>query len=389
MVLMCLDHVRDYVRGVNENTVDMATTTVPLFFTRWVTHFCAPGFVFLAGTAAYLASRRRTARQRTTFLVSRGLWLILLELTIVNFAWTNLRPGELLIFQVIWAIGACFLLLAALSFLPRVVLLLLGIGILAGQHAVEVTWLHDHSSWWTLLHGPNTWASTGNLGRGASMNYSALIWLGVMLLGYGCGPIFKMEQGRRRRVLAAAGFACLVLFVVVRLAGGFGNAESYQIFNWPQATGFSYQEHVATFEGTGRRGWWLHVIAFLNAQKYPPSLAYAAMTLGPILLLLAALDREPGWISKRFEVFGQVPLFYYVVHIYLAHHGSRVLNWLQHGEFYSAFDGALTGENPPWGLRDLWQVHVVWITCVVLLYPLCVLFGRWKRNGRSAIWSYV
>ena len=381
MVLMCLDHVRDFYGDLNNTPEFLATTNPGLFATRWVTHFCAPAFVFLAGVSAYLAGARRTHAERTRFLVSRGLWLILLELTLVNFGWVLMAPLRVMIFQVIWVIGASFLALAALAYLPRPAHLVLGIACVAGQHALSLDAFTGSSSWPALFYGGVEFFQMQGPYAAAStvvINYSLLPWLGVMLLGYGLAPVFQREAAARRRTLLTLGIAGILLFVVVRACSGFGN-----IAEW------SYATHAKTLGEAGRNSWWWHVIAFLNPSKYPPSLAFVLMTLGPTCLLLAWFDREPGFLGRRLLTFGRVPLLYYVAHLFVAHLGAGLLLRLEQGTWTfplrAAFQGAYTEDM----VHSLATVYLAWFACLAVLYPVCVVFGKWKRAGTSWVWSYL
>lgn len=382
MVLMCLDHVRDFFGDIFDSPEKMESTRAALFTTRWVTHFCAPAFLFLAGVSAFLASTRRTPAERTRFLLTRGLWLMLLELTLVNGGWLLMAPFRVLFFQVIWVIGLSFLALALLSHLPRPVPLLVGLACVVGQHFIPVDALTSSNQWFAILYGQTVYFANPLREAAPSLvmiNYSLLPWLGVMLLGYGLAPLFQEERAERRSKLIRLGLGTLAAFVLVRLFSGFGNIE-----------GWSFADHTQALSAAGREGWAMHLIAFLNASKYPPSLAYITMTLGPTFLLLAYFDREVGAAGKRMLVFGRVPLLYYVVHLYVAQLGAGLLHRVEYGSWLFPFRAMFTtGQWSSEKGHGLLVVYLAWIACLVVLYPLCVQFGKWKRNGKSWVWSYL
>lgn len=378
MILMLLDHSRDFFGHIGLNPHDARTTTFGLFATRWVTHFCAPAFVFLAGTSAALSGTRRSARERTWHLALRGIWLILLELTVVNVGWTHQLPWQSPFLQVIWAIGFSLLALAFLQHLGRSAALLLGLGLLVAQHLVPLDLLSQHSPWLAALFGPPQWIP---LGEGfANLNYSGLVWLGVMLLGFGSAGLFERPHAERRKAWVIAGFASLALFLLLRTLpdGAFGTHPDW-----------GAHEMRDQLEAAGREGWGWTVVAWLNCAKYPPSLAYLSMTLGPIFLALAWFDRPSGPLTRRVQVFGRVPLFFYLLHIHLVHLGARVLYKVDQGSFLSPMHAVLDWPLPEDFGFPLSVAYAGWIGCLLLLYPACVLFERRKRRGKHWIWSYL
>jgi len=287
MALMALDHTRDFFTDARFDPLDLSRTTPALFLTRWVTHFCAPIFVFLAGTGAFLSVRRgRTRPQRAWFLLIRGLWLVVLEFTLVHLGWFFNFEYRWLIGQVIWAIGLSMVALAGLSFLPTWTIALLGISVVVGHNALDglsaeqfglPLWL------WVALVRPDPlepWPGTRFF-----VAYPVLPWLGVMAVGYGFGAIWLLDRPQRRRWLLSLGVVLATAFVALRFANGYGDPNPWR--EW--AAG------------------WQTVLSFLDCTKYPPSLLFVLMTLGPALLLLAWFDRPVGVLGRPLVVFGRVP----------------------------------------------------------------------------------
>lgn len=380
MVLMALDHTRDYFGDMREAPEDLATTTLPLFLTRWVTHFCAPVFVLLAGTSAYLyGSGRRTRGQLSWFLASRGLWLVLLELTLVKYGWVHSLSLPSWIFQVIATLGVGMLILAALIWLPRVIVLGLGLAIVFGHNAIT-GWAPEGSpvlqAWWELGFKESLYipvplsAYFGGVGGSQSLFviYPFVPWLGVMLLGYALGPVFRMDAARRRRVLLQLGAAATALFLVLRASGGYGDPSTFEVQDTASRT----------------------LIDFLNCAKYPPSLQYLLMTLGPALLFLGLVERAEGALGSRLVALGRVPLFFYVAHIHLIHVASRALSYVEHGEFFSPMQAAFTGQLFPEGFgHGLGVVYLAWALCVAALAWPCLAFARLKRRSDATWLSYL
>jgi uncharacterized membrane protein len=363
MVLMVLDHTRDFTTNVRFDPLDLARTSVPLFFTRWVTHFCAPVFVFLAGTSAFLAGARRGDRRALAgFLVSRGAWLVLLELTVVNFAWAfNARFESGVILQVLWAIGVAMIALAPLVFLPTWAVGAIGAAIVAGHNALDgfaPAGGGAAATLWSLLHVSGPLAIGG---VPVFALYPVLPWIGVLACGYAFGAVLRLEPARRRLLTAAIGSNLVALFVVLRAAGGYGDPAPW----------------------TPDQPW----LAFLKVTKYGPSLAYVGATLGPALLALAALDRARGPVARAFVTLGRVPLFFYVLHIYLVHAIGCALAVAQG---FPAASLARDFRHLPDGYGvGLAGVYAVWIAAVLALYPLARWFADVKRRSGSWWMSYL
>jgi uncharacterized membrane protein len=367
ILLMALDHVREYVGIVRG--LDAPLTSWPYFFTRWATHFCAPTFFFLAGTSAWLSlGGRRTTRQLSAFLVTRGLWLIVAEVTIVSFGWCfNLRyPWESGCgLQVIWALGASMIVLAALVWLPIGLTACLGFLLVTSHNLLDVVQPHDLGAWsnlWYVLH------VQGMIHVGAFnlfIAYPLIPWIGVMALGYAFGAVFTLPRDDRRDAMLQLGLAIGLMFIIARAVNEYGDPHPWS----PQPTA------LAT------------VLSFLNTSKYPPSLSYLLMTLGPAIAALGCLERVDGPVSRAFAAFGRVPFFFYVVHIYVIHALSVGTGWLQGFSFAAMLDGFFSlpaGFGVPLG-----GVYAIWVAVVVSLYPLCRWFAEVKARSRSAWLSYL
>lgn len=358
MMLMALDHVRDYFSAAHFDPTDLQRTNSALFVTRWVTHFCAPTFVFLAGVSAGITrDRGKTRVELARFLLSRGLWLVLLEVTLVHLAWT-FDPGyHFLGLQVIWVLGLSMVLLAALQFLPRPVLAAIAIVFIAGHNLLDA--VESRSPLWTFLHRMGPLAKVDD--HTVFLVYPLVPWFAVMALGFCVAPVFAWDGQRRRRALLLAGGAALLLFTALRGSNLYGDPQPFALQSDPAFSLWS----------------------FLNTQKYPPSLLYLCMTLGPLALLLAALDRVQVADGNPFLVFGRVPLFFYLLHIPLIH-GATVVT-------ARALDIPLPShflDESRFGF-DLTVVYAIWIAALLLLYLPCRWYARTKARSQNPWLSYL
>jgi uncharacterized membrane protein len=383
MVIMALDHTRDFFTNLRFEPENLARTYYALFFTRWITHFCAPLFFFLAGTGAFFYGRRRTPQALTRFLWTRGLWLIFLEFTVVGTAWTFVFPfGN---FLVIWALGACMVLMAAIVRMPlRWVAAFAGIVILGHdlldpirpQQFGSLAWL------WTILHVRGGVLLPFHVQK--FVLFQLIPWVGVMAAGYVFGLVYSLEKERRRKLIAQIGLALTVAFIVLRLTNLYGNP--------PVGLGGVSQGswHIQpTMEKT--------VILFFDVEKYSASLQFLLMTLGPSLLLLAWLDkkldqRDSGQrISPALApllTFGRVPMLFYILHLYLIHSLAvlvavlcdQPVAWHLHGSFKTAPDN--------WGY-NLPFVYLMWIAVVVILYFPCRWYEGVKQRRKDWWLSYI
>lgn len=369
MVVMALDHTRDFfhfgaIHGIDPG--DLARTTPWIFFTRWITHFCAPVFSFLAGTGVFLAAMRgKTKRELTWFLVTRGLWLIFLELTYGYFVLTFSLGLHFNIALVLWSLGWSMIVLAALIHLPLWAIATFGLTLIAGHNALDGVQPEQLGAWsglWRVLH-------VQGLVRVAPgfmlfVAYPLIPWIGVMACGYVFGAVFRLESAIRRKWLVSLGLGLTAAFVLLRLGNIYGDPRPW-----------SAQPHAS-----------FTVISFLNCAKYPPSLSFLLMTLGPALLVLGLLEGRTPALLKPVLIFGRVPLFYYLIHFPLVHALAALLHWHQWGRP----DLASGAQNPPAGAGvSLLVVYAAWLLVVVAVYPACRWFAELKRRRRDAWLSYL
>jgi uncharacterized membrane protein len=362
IVLMALDHVRDYFSAARFDPLDLTQTSVALFLTRWITHFCAPTFVLLAGVSAHLISMRCTRGELTRFLATRGAWLVILEVTVVNAAWNfNLTYQHGVFLQVIWAIGVSMIVLAVLIHLPRPLIALFAIAMIAGHNLLdgvtpesfgEFAWL------WSVLHVQSP-IPVG------FVSYPLIPWIAVMALGYVLGAVYEFDPARRRALLVRLGAGAFALFVVLRLANAYGDPQPWSV----QASA------AYTF------------LSFLNVEKYPPSLLYLLLTLGAGLLVLAAFDNARGALSRVLSTFGRVPLFFYVAHLALAHLAAGLVA-LAAGQGWGMLTDAFVFAPEGWGF-GLPVVYLAWLFVLATLYPACRWYAE-VRQRRTDWWlSYL
>jgi len=356
MVLMALDHVRDYVSELRFPPEDLSRASAALFATRWLTHFCAPAFFLLAGIGVGLMLRRRAPRDVSRFLVARGLWLVVLELVVTAIGWRfslELIPFFAL---VLWALGWSMIVLAVLLHLPRPLLAVVAVVAIAGHNlldGVDAQALGALAPLWHVLHQPG-FAVPGVL----LIAYPLVPWFAVMTLGMLMAPLFGWDAARRRRVLLWGGALALLAFVVLRALGGYGDPGPWSLQRSPALT----------------------VASFLNVRKYPPSLLFLLMTLGPTCLALVAAERAQGRVASWLAVYGRVPLFYYTLHIVVAHLLAMLLSVAQGNGFRPISimtDPAAVA--PSHGLA-LPGVYLTWLVVVLLLYHPCRWFGRLKSR---------
>jgi uncharacterized membrane protein len=373
MVMMVLDHTRDYFGDPTLDPTNLAQSSPALFLTRWVTHFCAPVFAFLAGTGAYLAgSRGRSRAGLAAFLATRGLWLIFLEMTVVRLGLFFEFLSAPLILTVLWSIGASFLVLSALVFVPSRVVGLLGLLIIATHGLADGFAPTRESPFAAQLAGafllrPGFLPLPG--GVGLLVGYPLLPWLGVVAAGYGFGEVVRLEPGRRRRLMGATGLAMILAFVVLRAWGGYGDPRPWA----SQATPL------------------LTALSFMNCTKQPPSLLFVLMTLGPAIAALAVLDRVGvrGPLGRVLVTLGRVPLFYYLLQWYVIH-GLAVLTALARGfPIARQFSPEVLGKPPEGWAMSLPTIDLAWIVIVALLYVPCRWFAGVKARHPGGWLSYL
>ncbi|MBS1849403.1 MAG: DUF1624 domain-containing protein [Acidobacteria bacterium] len=378
MVVMALDHVRDYLTKIPFPPEDLSHTYGALFFTRFITHYCAPTFCLLAGAGAYLAvSRGKTVQQVSHFFWTRGLFLIVLEFTVVGFGWTFYIGGAFA--AVIWALGCSMVAMAALVRLPLRWIAAFGLVMIAGHNLLDGIQPQDLGKFaplWTILHVPG-FLLIKPTDIGVMIMYPLVPWIGVMACGYALGALLVRPD--RKQLMFRIGLVATVLFFVLRGFNLYGNGTSglpFTVGHW------SVQP---TLEHT--------IISFFNTQKYPPSLDYLLMTLGPTLIVLSWLENvnaERG-LGKVLLVYGRVPMFYYVLHIYLAHSVAVMAAWAYHQPVAWLFHGAFATNPIPSGYgHDLPFIYLMWILVVALLYYPCRWYMGFKARHRDWGWlSYV
>jgi len=374
IVLMVLDHVKGFMAHMPFDFVDLTRTTPVHFFTRWITHFCAPVFMFLAGTGAFLhGARGRTKTELAWFLFSRGLWLVILELTVIRYLWLLNVDYVHAFGGVLWAIGWAMVALAGLIFLPVSAITVFGVAMIAFHNLADGVSSGDWEEYrwiWCILH-------TGEVFYPFDQHsfhpfYPLVPWVGVMAVGYSFGTLMLLEPSKRQHEVLGLGIALTLLFVVLRFANVYGDKATSQ----PGSPGpWSVQDD-----------WLFTVMSFLNCQKYPPSLDFLLMTLGPALILLSLVEREPGSVGRFFIVFGRVPLFFYLAHWIVIRGMSLGVAYLRFGDVAWMFG---QGERPSEDGLGLVMIYVLWIGVVVFLYPICWWFARVKQRSRSVWLSYL
>jgi uncharacterized membrane protein len=373
IVLMALDHARDYFSSAAINPTDPIHSWPALFITRWVTHLCAPGFILLAGASVYLQRQRKSAATLTRALILRGLWLIFLEITVVSFGWSFGFGAPVL--QVIWVIGICMIALAGLQWLPTPAVGLFGAIVILGHNLLDPIHANALGSWsdvWYILH-ERGWL-TFHAHHIALYGYPVIPWIGVMAVGYCFGAVVALAPERRQRISALLGAASLGAFVLLRLTHSYGDPSP----------GF---EHLDTPVHT--------TMSLFSVQKYPPSLHYLLATLGIVFLLFSMFDRaieraRTPRLRAFFDIYGRVPFFFYILHIFLIHTLALMVaaatgaNW----RFWTTPDVVFSSHLTGWGY-PLPVVYLVCIAVVLVLYPACAWFSRPKDRRRDWWLSYL
>jgi len=384
MVIMALDHVRDFFYKADlgkaadaaMDPTNMQTTYPALFFTRWITHFCAPIFVFLAGASVYLMCQRKSKKEVSLFLIKRGFWLVFVEVVIVTFSWTFNPFFNVFILQVIWAIGVSMILLGLLVLLPYRVIFALGLLIVAGHNIMDYpavssgfkgTILSD------LLYFSNFSAYQLWQGHFFLIVYAFLPWTGVMLLGYCFGRLFQsnVDPLWRRKMLLGIGTGLIVLFIILRATNLYGDPVPWS--TQPRCVLYTF-------------------LSFLNLNKYPPSLLFLCMTIGPGILFLVFIEKVQNRFTKIMNVYGRVPMLYYILHFYLIHIIVVIVFYLQGFGTKDIIPEGLPFFFKPNGLGfGLLGVYAIWLLVVVLLYPICKKYDRYKTTHAKEKWwlSYI
>ena len=372
MIVMALDHVRDFF-GAAVNPTDPATTTVALFFTRWITHVCAPVFFLLTGVGARLALRRRSRSELSRFLLTRGLWLIFLEIVVLRcFGLQFNFDYRVTVLTVLWALGWAMITLSALIRLPVWAAAAFGVVMIATHNlldGVPASAFGSLAPLWSALHAPNVIYSDGR--HVVLAAYVLIPWVGVTAAGYALGVIFRWDAERRRALLLRLGVGCVVAFVVLRAANVYGDPAPWSAQRSPVFT----------------------VLSFLNTTKYPPSLLFLLMTLGPALLALRALDGRTPRLLRPALVVGQVPLFYFLLHMPLIHLLAVAVSYARYGAVHWMFESPTLDRypitQPPGWPLPLPVIYLIWVAVVATLYPLCRWFAGVRRRRDDPWLSYL
>jgi uncharacterized membrane protein len=374
MIIMALDHTRDYLHlwSRAHSPLDLAVTTPIFFFTRWITHFCAPSFVFLSGVSAALfltgSQDPRTARR---WLLRRGLILIGVEFTLVNFALSFDPQFRLLLFEVIATIGAGLVLLSQLSRLPLKILLLLALLIVFGHDLLPPPppMAPNQTSTFlmplirSLFFSPGGFQVTPHLL--IVIAYPILPWLGIMLTGFVAGRWFEKPASQRKQLFLRLGLGTLALFIALRLSNWYGDPSPW----------------------SAQKSSLFTLLSFLNVNKYPPSLLFTLLTLGGLFLILAAAELPDNRATRTLLVYGRAPLFYFIVHLYLIHLIMFIVAFSQGYHFHDLQFGPFQFGHPPTGDGlPLWAVNAIWIAVVIVMYPLCRWYGLYKASHPEKTW---
>ncbi len=365
IVLMALDHTRDYTTALRFQPENLALSSLPVFLTRWVTHFCAPTFLLLAGVGVGLQAQRTPLPALRRFLLTRGLWLLVLELAVTPAGWQFGFEPLPAFALVLWVLGWSMVLMAALVSLPPALIGAMALALIAGHNLtddVPPAAFGVLAPLWQFLHVPGfLWPG------GLLIAYPLVPWFAVMAFGYGLATTYQWDAARRRRVFVAAGIAAVMLFVALRFMNGYGNPVPWRA----QATAG------------------LTAASFLNLLKYPPSLQFLLMTLGPALIALAGAEQARGPIARLLAVYGRVPLFFYVAHIFVVHAVAVLIAFAQSGEWRRIQAVKHPDQIPPWFGLSLPGVYLAWLVVVVVLYLPCRAMDRWKSTRTEWWWRYV
>jgi uncharacterized membrane protein len=376
MIIMALDHVRDYLYSGSfyYDPLDLTKTSGILFFTRWITHFCAPIFMLLAGTSASLIGQKKTKKELSVFLIKRGLWLIFLEMFVVNLGWNFNITFPMFFFITIWALGLSMIILAALIHLPKKLILGLSVVIILGHNLLDGVHVQGSSLeafGWSLLHDQQffTWHKEILL-----VGYPIVPLMAVMSLGYCLGDWFSAgyDAGKRQRNLLIAGSSFIVVFIVLRYSNLYGDPVKWT----------TQKDAFFTF------------LSFIKVNKYPPSLLYVLLTVGSAFLFLSFTEKLKGGIVNVVSVYGRVPMFYYLIHIYVIHLVAIIASAFTPGQDWKIW----FLKQPIWFTTNLKGygfslpvAYLIWIAIVIAMYPLCKRYDAYKQTNNKGKWwlSYL
>lgn len=365
MVIMALDHTRDYFHtdAFVFDPTNLEKTHTALFFTRWITHFCMPGFVLLSGLAANISLQRKSKAELSHYLLTRGLWFVVLELTVLRFGYFFNFYFDVTILSVLWLFGICMVLLAALIHLPNRWILILGLIIVVGHNLLQGVSVEPTSIAfvpWTIFMSRGFLPVIPDVAF--IVTYPIVPWLGIMLLGYSMGTWYKnTEAVIRQKLLMRVGITSIIAFIALRFINLYGDPAPWVL----QQSG------------------WYTTLSFLNTSKYPPSFLFTLMTIGPLLMLLAWLEKAETKWTNTLNTIGRVPLFYFIVHFYVIHAFALISTILRTGKSFSEIDlhfAKSFGGITPEGGYSLGWVYLFWIAIVMLMIPLCNAYNRLKSR---------
>jgi len=375
MIIMALDHVRDYLffGSFYFDPLDLTKTTGAIFFTRWITHFCAPIFLLLTGTSAYLVGQRKSKKELSAFLLKRGIWLVVLEMVVTNLGWNFNLTFPMFFFITLWALGIGMIFLAGLIHLPLKWILTISIVLIAGHNLLDGVHVEGNTLpgfGWALLHDQRffTWH-----GEQLLVGYPLIPFIAITPLGYCLGQLYTSayDAARRRKLLLQLGGYAILLFILLRWSNVYGDPVKWS----------TQKDAFFTF------------LSFLNVNKYPPSLLYVLLTCGAACLFLAFTEKVQNGVVKVVSVYGRVPMFYYLIHIYIIHLVALVASALTPGQDWHKW----LFTQPVWFTHDLKGygfslpvAYLVWIAIVVALYPLCKRYDAYKQSHKHQWWlSYL
>lgn len=374
MIIMALDHVRDYFffGSFTSNPTDLDSTTPLLFYTRIITHYCAPVFVLLTGTSAYLYGAKKNKHDLSKFLLTRGIWLIFLEIVVNNFIWFFDPSYSLIVLQVIWAIGFSMLFLSGIIYFSNKIISVIGLVIICFHNLFDTFVFEGQSPYailWYFLHQQ----SMIKISEHTSLvfGYPIIPWVGLMALGYVMGSLYTEYQSKERTsLLMKFGIYSVLAFIILRLTNFYGEPNHFAI-----------QEKIS-----------FSVMALFNTTKYPPSLLYLLMTIGPSLILLSIIEKYKNKITDFFIVFGKVPLFYYFSHVFLIHITAIIFLIIENKDYNIMLNMTPFLPNQ-YQLMEygypLWVVYLVWVIVILILYPICKKYMKYKSNSKKWWLSYL
>ncbi len=370
IVLMALDHTRFFFSNVDFSPTDLSKTSVSLFLTRWITHFCAPVFIFLAGTGAYLSAVQHPGKWRLSgFLFKRGVLILFLGITFESLIWNFTPDFSVISGTVLWAIGWSMVVLAGLVFLPTPIIVAFGLSMIGGHNLFDGLTSDDWGDWgylWAILHSGETVRLTDQMMLRPL--YPLIPWIGVMAVGYGFGRLMLLEKGLREKALFALGSVMILLFISLRYTNYYGDPEPW------------------TSQGTMI----FTMLSFINCEKYPPSLLYLLMTLGPAIMMLPLLERGMGWFGAVMVMFGRAPMCFYLLHLPFIALLALTVAFVTNSFVEPTSAAPIFPEGFPraygYGLP---VVYSIWVGIVIALYPVCRWYYGYKRQGRYAVLKYL